>query len=499
MEIMDVLHWLIHNHQVATRGISPGIIPTVLIPLTALTVGLSSLAGLIAGQFGVKLNTEGPKQLLEVLLKKRVIISMVLMNLVGFLIYRGYVYVKTMPSFLTTVKWQSSKNARALPGFYTDSLSRTHSYSGIVPKAALSGLTLIKEAKIPKGAFRSSAVSGGSLFAGSDDGYVYEIDQQTLEIKRKFYIGVQVTTRPVIFNGRLYAGEGTHLTHHARIYSFDLKTGEFYKAFETKGHTEGQPIVVHYRNQDFMVVPAGADGLYVINPNTMEKIWHANDGHTDATASIENGTIYLGTGVEKGKLSDRSYAVARNITDSQLIWKKELPLSSWMHPVITKVDVCYTLGEIYTPSTVGLLYCLNKKTGEPHFSLPFNAPIASKPYYISEGENEYLFLATMSGEVCGVNLGQKEKIWCHKTAKSDSSDNYALTSVEYDEAKGILWYPSPDNGLYGFSAREGKQIVHWRPKEKETPWSENYAAVNVVGNKIYHIDIDGHIRMFNVL
>ena len=49
---MDVLHWLSQNHALATRGISPGIIPMVLIPLTAVTVGITSLAGIIAGQHG---------------------------------------------------------------------------------------------------------------------------------------------------------------------------------------------------------------------------------------------------------------------------------------------------------------------------------------------------------------------------------------------------------------------------------------------------------------
>lgn len=500
MEIMDVLHWLINNHEAATRGITPAIIPTVLIPLTALTVGLSSLAGFIAGLFGIKLNTEGPKQFLEVLLKKRVIFSMIAMNILGMGLYKGYDYLKTMPSFLVTVKWHSDRNAISSNEAYSDEKMRVHDYAESLSPAQNFDLTLIKEIKLPNGSFRSAASSGKSLFYGSDDGHIYEISQDDLQVKRKFYIGTSVTTRPVIFNYKIYAGEGNHLTHHARVYSFDLKTGKFLKAFSTKGHTEGQQIITNVDHQDIMLASAGADGLYAIDPNTMQEIWHVTDGHLDATPSIENNIVYIGTGVEKAKLADRSYAVARDLKTSKLIWKSELPLSNWMHPIISKNDVCYNLGEIYTPSTVGLLYCLNKHNGEPHFSIPFNAPIASLPLFISTEKENLVFIATMSGEVCGINIDTKEKIWCRQTAKDINikSDLYALSSLAYDSQRGILWYPSPDNGIFGFSPISGNIVAKWTPAKNETPWGEHYAAINVKGDKLYHIDIAGHLRMIQL-
>ncbi|WP_185903000.1 PQQ-binding-like beta-propeller repeat protein [Bacteriovorax stolpii] len=495
---MDVLHWLISNHEAATRGIEPAIIPTVLIPLTAVTVALSSLAGLIAGWFGIKLNTEGPKQFLEVLLKKRVIFSMILMNLLGLGIYRSYIYVKTLPSFISTIEWNSKRHAIPSTDAYTESRMRPHDYYGAIAPAQEMSVRLVNEQKIPAGAFRSAAISNHSLFYGSDDGRIYEIDQKDLKTKRTFFIGEQVTTRPVIFNGHIYTGEGTHLTHHARIYSFDLKTGQFTGAFQTKGHTEGQPIIVTKDKTDFMLVPAGSDGLYAVDPNSLKEIWHVIDGHIDGTVSVEKNIVYIGTGVEKGKQGERSFAIARDLVSSKLFWKKELPLSSWMHPIITRSDVCYVLGEIYLPSKVGLVYCLDKKTGTPHFSIPFDAPIASKPFFISEGDNEYLYLATMQGEVCGININKKEKMWCQQTKKDQNFDAYALTSLEFDPQRGTLWYPSADNGIFGFSAKEGQILAHWNPSKNETPWNENYAAVNVVGDKIFHIDIKGNMRMLEI-
>jgi outer membrane protein assembly factor BamB len=496
MEIMDVLHWLSQNHELATKGFFQGIIPTVFIPLTALTVGLTSLASLVAGWFGIKLHTEGPKQFLEVLLKKRVLVSMIILNITGWGIYKSYVYVRTLPSFLYTIEHFSKKNARSSSEHYPNSPFRKHNYESNFLSSPINGLKLINETKIPKGAFRSGVISGESIFYGSDDGNIYEFNKSNLNIKRKFYIGTQVTTRPIIYKNKIFAGEGNHDTHHARIYAFDLTTGKFINAFMTTGHTEGQPIIETFENNEVMFATGGIDGLYAINPTTMEKIWHRIDGHLDATVSVENGIIYSGTGVEKGASRDRSYAVAYEFNTGKTIWKKELPLSSWMHPVITKKDVCFVLGEIYVKSSIGLLHCLDKVSGNPHFSIPFDAPLTSKPLYLKNQDQEFIFLADINGNACGVNLNTKEKLWCHST--SPTPINGSFSSFEYSPQNGLLWFSSYNNGLYAIEPKNGKIMYSWLPTGPQAKWRENYAAVSIDGDKIYQMDIDGNLRMFQV-
>ena len=323
MEIMDVSHWLNDPHAVKTIGLhlnyNLAIIPTVLIPLTALTVAITSIAGMIAGWFGVKLHTEGPKQLLEVLLKKRVLISMLVLNIIGWGLYKGFIYVENLPSFIFTIERHSKSEAHSSGENYDESRFRPHDYKGeIFPPKDLS-IKLIREKKYAKGAFRSGVVSGPSIFYGMDDGFIREIDKKTLETKREFFIGKEVSTRPVIFKNKLYAGEGTHNTHHARIYSFDLKTGRFINSFTTAGHTEGQPVIGSYQGRDLIFITAGADGLYALTPELSE-VWHKTDGHIDATVSIENGVVYAGTGVEKGSSHDHSYAVAYDYMTGNQRW-----------------------------------------------------------------------------------------------------------------------------------------------------------------------------------
>lgn len=496
MEIMDVLHWLSHNHELATKGFIPGIIPTVFIPLTALTVALTSLASLVAGWFGIKLHTEGPKQFLEVLLKKRVLISMMIMNLLGWGIYKSYVYIHTLPSFIYTIEHYSNENAHPSNEVYPDSHFRKHNYDSNMVSSPINSLRLINEIKIPKGAFRSGLISGNSIFYGSDDGKIYEFNKKDLTVKREFFIGTQVTTRPIIYQDRIFAGEGNHATHNARIYSFSLSTGKFINAFNTTGHTEGQPLIENFQDRELMFITGGNDGLYALDPITMKELWHRKDGHLDATVSTQNGIIYTGTGVEKGAARDRSYAVAYEFQTGKTIWKKELPLSNWMHPVVTEKDVCFVLGEIYVKSSIGLLHCLDKKSGNPHFSIPFDAPLTSKPLYLKNQDQEFIFIADINGNACGVNLNLKEKMWCHSTSQTPTKASMA--SFEYAPLSGLLWFPSFNNGLFAIEPKSGKVITHWLPSSSQSKWKENYASVSIDGDNLYQMDIDGNLRMFQV-
>ena len=489
MEIMELLLWLKHNHDTAVSGMVGGIIPTVLIPMTALTVALTSLAGIIAGWFGIKLHTEGPKQLLEVLLKTKVIVSAVILNLLIVAGIKGYQYYQNAPRMISTIRKQSTLNAKASPLVYETSANRPYRFTGSLVTPNLVGLKHLKETSVAAGAFRSGLISGESLFYGTDNGYIYEFNKSNLELLRKFYVGTIITTRPIIFQDRIFVGEGSHDTHHARIYSFSLRTGEFINSFSTKGHTEGQPVLATFNNKTYLFVVAGKDGLYAVDPLTMQEIWHNNDGHLDASISYENGVIYSGTGVEKENGFGPKYATAYDFVTGKKLWQTELPLSNWMHPAVTINDVCYSLGEIYSPSKMGFIYCLDKKTGSPHFSIPFNSPLTSKPYLINETKSghEYLFVSEINGRVCGVNLTSKEKMWCHETTSQKTSSSFS--SFEYDPKRGVLWYLSHDQGLFAFNPLEGNVVHH----EKKLD-GKFYGAVTLEKDFMYFMNIEGKVK-----
>ncbi len=501
METMDVLPIL--STRVTGLNYSMAIIPTVLIPLTGLTVLLSSLATVIASWFGIQLKMEGPKQLLEVLLTKKVILSAIVLNFAMMGAYKGYLYTKTLPVPLFWIQYNSTKNAQTSIDNYENSPERiqTFNLSGVEKKISTVGeLKEIWTQKFPKGTFRSGAISGHSLFLGSDDHFVHELNLETGTVKRNFYIGTQVTPRPVIYQSRLFVGEGNHDTHHARIYSFDLKTGKFSGAFQTKGHTETQPIIKTYKDETLMFLTAGKDGIYAISPDTLKEKWHAIDGHIDATVSIEDGIVYSGTGREKGNNQDRIFAVTYEFSSGKIIWKKELPLSNWMHPIIGKKDVCYALGEIYFKSNIGFLHCLDKKTGLADFSIPFESPLIGKPLIIKNKENgnEIAVVSSFNGEVCAINLQSQTKIWCQQTGNKKTT--YAFSSVNFDAKRNLLWYASVDNGFYGFHFENGEIAAHWQPTNSAyKKWNETDASVTIKDNSFFISDMEGVIRRLDIL
>src|SRR5690606_20087755 len=98
----------------------------------------------------------------------------------------------------------------------------------------------------------------------------------------------------------------------------------------------------------------GGDGVYSIDPKTLEVKWHNIDGHNDGSVIVKENRVFVGTGRENGDSQKyRSYAIAYDFLSGKTLWKRELPSSSWMKPTLTKTDVCYVYGEIYFKSDVG--------------------------------------------------------------------------------------------------------------------------------------------------
>ena len=318
---MDVFQSIAHE---LNSDLGLLIIPTVMIPLTAVSVLLTMIATFIAGLFGITLKAEGPKKLLEVLLKPKILVGALILN--GLILggVWGYEYYQNLPSFIFTIKNKQKQLALNSEINYTDVLRRPVKKNRVYKDKEFSGLNVQQDwsVKIPKGVFRSGVLSGGRLFLGSMDGLIYEIDPKEGKIIRKFFVGTFVSPGLVIHDNVLYSGEGTHSTHYARIYAFNLKTGLLQSTYETKGHTEGSPVIASFEGKTKLLAPSGSDGMHAINLSDMKRSWRTFDGHVDASAFTDNGLAFAGTGREKGDASKhRSFAVAYNFNNGEKIWK----------------------------------------------------------------------------------------------------------------------------------------------------------------------------------
>lgn len=436
---------------------TPLIIPTVLIPFTLVSVGISVVATFIAGLFGIELKAEGPKQLLEVLLRPKVIITAIILNVVGLASFRAYIYIKNSPAFMHTIN-SKSKNVSSSKT-YSKMTQDIYSYSLSNKKFTPENFNLVWETKLSSSAFRLGTINKDSLFIAQTNGEISEVELKTGSVFRQFFIGTMIAPNPTIRDGFLYTGEGSHDTHMARAYKIDLSTGKHIKQFQTKGHIEGQIKFAKQSGKELLFVPSGKDGFYAIDPATMEKVWHKNPGHIDASVNIRDGIVYVATGREKGDAKKyRTFVAAYDFMTGQQLWKNETPLSSWMAPVVKEKVVCFIFGEVYFASNLGQLNCYDRWSGESHLSVSFNNPLIGQPLII----DHLIIVSDLFGKVCAVDTVKKVKKWCNNQA---SSLTPVMNTPSYSKHKGLIGYASPKKGVFFIDPQNGQTVSRYHPND----------------------------------
>jgi len=467
----------------------PMIIPTVMIPLTIVSVAISVVASFIAGLFGIQLKLEGPRKLLELLLKPKILVTAFVLNILILGGFHGIKWWKNYPKLLSTIEREMNSRTKVSGHKYTNvETNQSHFYTRSESVSLISDVEQKWKIETGAGAFRSAIVSNGRVFSGNKLGVISELDIQTGELLRTFYTGTMVSPRITIWNNYLYVGEGTHDTHHARVYRFNLKSGKLEGHYQTLGHTEGQAIIATYASENTLFVVSGSDGLHAVDPVTMKPKWHYNSGHMDAAVVADsNGLVYLGTGREKGDDSkNKTYAAAIDFKTGEEKWKIELPASSWMRPVIVKEDVCYITGEIYFPSKRGHIVCLNKLTGEHTAGIHTTEPLVSTPKALDGS----ILYTSMKGKVCRFDISARRNMWCFNSKIEGTS----FAGAAFDERTNSVVYPSINKGLFVLNANNGKVIFHWNPKDDEGEWKDTYADVTIKDGLWLVSDYSGNIR-----
>ncbi len=472
----------IHNELV------PMVIPTVMIPLTMVSLGLSVLASFIASLFGINLKWEGPKKLLEVLLKPKVLASAFLLNAIIMGGYFGWQWWANYPKLIRTIESQMQVRAKPSEIDYADRASVATQSFLAKQSTALLQVDQVWSTSTEGAIFRAPVVTSGRVFTGNRSGVVSEMDLNTGKVERTFFTGTMVSSEITIWKNKLIIGEGVHDTHHARIYRFDLKTGQYEASYQTLGHTEGQAVAASFKSEDYILAVAGKDGLHAINPATMEKRWQLNLGHMDAGVLVHEGVVFFGTGREKyDDKKNRTYAAAVHLHTGEILWKRELAASSWMRPVIVGDDVCLISGEIYFPTERGHLSCFDRQSGQPTIAHNTTDPLAGTPKVIGDS----ILFTSIHGQVCRFDVKGRNLQWCFDTKSTDVS----LAGASYDPQGHVVLYPSIKSGLYVLHADTGAVLMHWQPSKEQGEWKKTMGDVTVSDGLWVLADYEGLVRV----
>lgn len=130
---------------------------------------------------------------------------------------------------------------------------------------------------------------------------------------------------PVVEAGRVYCGEGLHENEDSRLFCLDLNTGKTLWTLKTRGHVEASPTLEGGR----LYVSAGGDGFYCLEAASGKVIWHNLCGHTDCSAALGEGKVFVGTAYGDNAV------LALQATTGKLLWKQSQPLPCWGHPALS--------------------------------------------------------------------------------------------------------------------------------------------------------------------
>lgn len=425
------------------------IIPTVVLPFTIIGMILTSVATWIAALFGFELKAEGPKRLFEVLMKPKVLAFALVSNLIVYGAIKGVQHLSNGPYPLWWVELQNASPQPSDRNYETKNPLATT----VSAFPASHDLEVVWELPLKSVVFGLPLVAGDSLFAGLEKGRLIEVDLKSGQLLRKFEIGQPVMASPVIANNKIYVGEGIHLTYNARIYSFDLKSGEFTGAFQTAGHIERAAVLANTPDQSMLVFPAGKDGLYAINPETMHKVWQAPFGHFDTFPAVDGEKAYIGSGLEAGFEEAPTKAFAINLQTGKVVWEKPLPTSVWGIPVLWNNVVCLPTGDVYKNLKFGQLSCYEKASGKDYFIFNTTGSLISQPVV----RGDHLVVSDIYGKIYQFNLKTRQLDWTIQVPTKGLS--YA--SVSIDSQNRIL-LPG-EEGLYVYSRENQALLSVWKP------------------------------------
>lgn len=119
-----------------------------------------------------------------------------------------------------------------------------------------SGLTSNKVSPI----FTSPAVSGGTVYCGSDNRHIYALDAKTGELKWEYETEGSIYSSPAVSGGTVYCG-----SNDGHIYALDAKSGEQKWKYRTEGFVEGSPAVCEetiYCVSNFITIGKGGDSKF---------------------------------------------------------------------------------------------------------------------------------------------------------------------------------------------------------------------------------------------
>ncbi|MFQ6044569.1 MAG: PQQ-binding-like beta-propeller repeat protein, partial [Candidatus Poribacteria bacterium] len=309
---------------------------------------------------------------------------------------------------------------------FRGNLRRTGNIDGKPGPQSANLLWVFKNDNVNADFSSSPAVVGNRIYIGcalagvfSNSGLVYCIDAQSAEIIWEYETGKQIFSSPAVVNNKVYIGEGLHWDEDSNLYCLDASDGKLLWSFQTASHVESSPTFMDGK----IYFGAGEDGVFCVDADTGEKIWHFSGEHVDNSPIAEEDSVYFGTGYG----NERIYCLDSQSGEEKWVVDVDYPVwgspalddgkiylgigngnflesdnepggaaicfdaksgkSLWRYETEDSVITAIALdsGEAYFGSRDGNLYCLDAKAGALKWKKDLHISIVSSPAVVKNG------------------------------------------------------------------------------------------------------------------
>jgi len=287
----------------------------------------------------------------------------------------------------------------------------------------------------------SPAVADGTVYVGSDGGYVYALDDGTGHLLWSDRTGGPVGSKPAVADGTVYVGSGD-----GHVYALDADTGRV-RWSRTPGGSVDSPAAVAGGT-----VYIGSNGgyVYALDASTGHLRWSHQVGQLNVSSSL----VVAGDLVYVGCTNGDVFALAAGTGNSRWSYQTGGPVNS--SPTVAG-------GNVYIGSDDGRVYALDAATGRSRWSYLTGSSDDVYPSPVVAGVTVYV--GSDDGRVYALNIRTGHVRWSYATQGPVDSAPAVVG--------GTVYIGSDDGNVYALDASTG----HFR-------WSYPIAGIRFSGPKV---------------
>ena len=301
--------------------------------------------------------------------------------------------------------------------------------------------------------------SNGTLFAKSNSGILYAIDNSSGNIK--WQTQTQAGGAIAIANNTVYAGNNCD---NCTLDAFDATTGQL--IWSTVPLSRG--VLGINVAGDKIFFGSHARNVRAADANTGAILWETgvSDGVV-ATPAVADGVVYIGS------FCCTLYAL--DASTGSILWSRpDLGGVFFSSPTIAN-------GVLYIGSGTARVFAVNASNGSTIWSF---GPTEDSVWGTPAVANNIVYVQTLVGRLYAIDATSGTQIWTHKT----QSTNNEISPLAI--ANGVAYQTSFDNNIYALNTQTGNLL--WR----YTTGGSVYSPI-VTDNKLFFVSNDGKIYAFS--